>query len=413
MRVVLIHRYFWPDTPPYAHILRDIAVHLGANGHEVRVLTCQPSYNRSAAGRAPRSERLAPGVEVRRWSVLPDRRSGILKLLSLVLFCIRLLLARRQLADADVVMAASTPPIVVAKLAERLARRRGTRFVYHKQDVYPDVVVSPGIMRAGRTASFLRRMDARTEHRAARVVVLSEDMAVTVVSRGARKERVVTINNFDPWPDEPDRTALDPSTVGGRPPVRSHGYVHVAFAGNLGRFQNLETVFAAMVLLRDDPRVRFDFFGDGPLRGELEAIVSAQQLSGVRIHGYRPSGEVAHFLRREADLGIVSLAPGVIRAAYPSKTMSYLRNGCPVLAVVEADSELARTITASGAGLHVDPTDPRALVAALRQVADRPSDLTGAGERARSLYREKFSAERQLGRWHELFVDACASGAGR
>jgi len=413
MRVVLIHRYFWPDTPPYAHILRDIAVHLGASGHQVHVLTCQPSYNRSAAGRAPGSERLAAGVEVCRWSVLPDRRSGILKLLNLMLFCTRLLLARRHIADADVVMAASTPPIVVANLVERLTRRHGARFVYHKQDVYPDVVVAPGIMRAGRTASLLRWIDAGTERRAARVVVLSEDMATTVVSRGARSDRVVTINNFDPWPDEVDPTVAYAPTAVRHPQAAANGSLHVAFAGNLGRFQNLETVFAALVLLRDDARVRFDFFGDGPLRRELEAIVSAQQLSGVRVHGYRPAGEVADFLRLEADLGIVSLAPGVIRAAYPSKTMSYLRNGCPVLAVVEADSELARTIIAAGAGLHVDPSDPQALAVALRQVADRPSDLTGAGARARALYRKQFSAERQLGRWEALFESAARSGADR
>ena len=58
--IVLIHRYFHPDTPPYAAILREIALSLGAAGHRVTVLTCQPSYNRSVVSRAPAREQLAP-----------------------------------------------------------------------------------------------------------------------------------------------------------------------------------------------------------------------------------------------------------------------------------------------------------------------------------------------------------------
>ena len=56
-------------------------------------------------------------------------------------------------------------------------------------------------------------------------------------------------------------------------------------------------------------------------------------------------------LRRDhADLGVVSLRPGVISSAYPSKTMTYLRHGCPILAFVEPESELA-TMVVGGIGL--------------------------------------------------------------
>ncbi len=410
MRVVLIHRYFWPDTPPYAHILREIAVHLGKNGHEVSVLTCQPSYNREAVGRAPAKERLGPGVEVRRWSVVPDRRSAVLKAVNLVSFCVRLLLSRRRFADVDVVMAASTPPILVAKVAGWLARRNGASFVYHKQDMYPEVVVAPGIMRDGLMASLLRRLDARTERAAERVVVLSEDMADTVRSRGAHPGRVAVINNFDPWAIDQPRPEIQQPGRRSQPSPGPDTPLHVAFAGNLGRFQNLETVFDALVRLRDESGVIFDFFGDGAMRPELERTIATHHLSTVRVHGYRPPEEVAEFLRDRADLGIVSLAPGVIRAAYPSKTMSYLRNGCPVLALVEADSELAQTITSTGTGVHADPTDPEAVAATLRRLASRPAELAGAGERAYALYQQQFSPDRQLERWLHL-VESTRTGA--
>jgi glycosyltransferase involved in cell wall biosynthesis len=398
MRIVLIHRYFWPDTPPYAHILREIALHLGEAGHEITVLTCQPSYDTSVVGRAPSRERLASNVEVIRWSVLPDRRFSALKALNLVWFCLRLMVERRRLGRVDVVMAATTPPIAVAKVAAMLARRSKARFVYHKQDIYPEVVTAPGILSQGRWANLLRRLDSRTDRLADRVVVLSEDMADTVAARGANPDRVVVINNFDPWlldssPDEPDPA-----------PAATEAPLTVVFAGNLGRFQNLETVFDAVALLRDEPGIEFHFFGSGALASQLADRVETEGLHHVRLHGYQPPAEVAQFLRTKADLGIVSLIPGVIRAAFPSKTMSYLRQGCPVLALVEAESALARMIVTSGAGIQVDPSDPHVMATTLRQLSLRPTDLGDASKHAAEVYVEQFSPERQLRRWLTMFA---------
>lgn len=403
MRIVLIHRYFWPDTPPYAHILHDIALKLGSAGHDIVVLTCQPSYNRSAVGRAPARERLAPGVEVRRWKVLPDRRFAAAKAVNLGLFCARLLVAGSRCGRVDVVMAASTPPIAVARTASWLARLRSARFVYHKQDIYPEVVLAPGIVRAGRLTALLRRIDAGTDRGAARVVVLSEDMAHTERSRGVKHERIAVINNFDPWAleDPGDRPAVAVAERARRDAEDEP--LSVVFAGNLGRFQNLQTVFDAAFELRHDENIAFHFFGGGALLDELRHRVTADALRNVTVHGYQSPQSVAYFLREKADLGIVSLSPGVIRAAYPSKTMSYLRQGCAVLVLVERDSALARTLVDSGAGLSADPSEPGQLAATLRRLADAREETREAGSNARLLYQTDFSRERQLDSWLELF----------
>jgi glycosyltransferase involved in cell wall biosynthesis len=407
MRVVVIHRYFWPDTPPYAHILKEIALALGEEGHDVTVLTCQPSYNRAAVAGAPRSERLSKRVAVRRWPVLPDRRSSVVKAANLAWFCLRLALSRRRLGSVDVVMAASSPPIAVARVGLWLARRTGARFLYHKQDIYPDVVTAPGILPDGRRAAALRWLDSRSERSADRVIVLSEDMAATVRTRGVDPQRIAVINNFDPWPlAEPAEAAEQRQTDG------QDGF-HLAFAGNLGRFQNLEMVIAIAGILRSHPGVVFHFIGDGALRPWLARKAEENQLVNVRFHGYLPPADVADFLRARADIGIVSLLPGVIRAAYPSKTMSYLRQGCPVLALVEADSALARSIESAGAGFAADPGDPAAAAELILRLAEDPAQLARAGARARRLYESQFAQTRQLAKWRDLLQDVSKDGFDR
>ena len=393
--IVLIHRYFSPDTPPYASLLRDLAEHLGRGGNQVTVLTCQPSYTRSIVRRAARSEQLSPGVTVVRWPVLSDRSSMLLKAVNLLWFCVRLITHVPRMGHVDVVMAASTPPIAVAHVAGWLARRKGAAFVYHKQDIYPEVALRPGST-PGAVARFLRSIDGRTDRSATKVVVLSRDMAATTRQRGARSDQIAVINNFDPW-------RLDGMRLDG-PAVRSGGELQVVFAGNLGRFQNLETLFEAMVDLRDDT-IRFHFFGEGALKGRLTDLVREKGLGRVVVHGYEEPGRLATFLSCSADLGVVSLAPGVIRAAYPSKTMSYLRHGVPLLALVDADSELAATVRRAGVGCQIDPANLAELVGTLRHLVKDRSQLDSARERAQRLYVDEFDRDRRLRDWDGIFAE--------
>src|SRR6478752_1960155 len=89
MRLLLIHRYFWPDTPPYAHMLRRIAAAL-ATEHEVTVLSTQPSYKPEVEmASQPRDERL-DGFSVRRIRLMRETsRGSLVRGLNALLFALR------------------------------------------------------------------------------------------------------------------------------------------------------------------------------------------------------------------------------------------------------------------------------------------------------------------------------------
>ncbi|MEL7430004.1 MAG: hypothetical protein AAFN43_08380, partial [Pseudomonadota bacterium] len=77
MRIVILYRYFWPDAPPYATMLKTIAEGLTKDGHEITVLCGQPSYG---AGKdlphQPARENLHIGVDVRRCTFPFKETSG-------------------------------------------------------------------------------------------------------------------------------------------------------------------------------------------------------------------------------------------------------------------------------------------------------------------------------------------------
>lgn len=392
MKVLLAHRYFWPDSPPYASMLRSIAESLSEDGHDVDVFTAQPSYGSSALHeRRDRRESFGQ-IRVTRAALLPESKAQTMRrVINLGLFAAQLaihILRQRPAA----VMVGTTPPIVVSTAATMAARLVRARSVYHCQDIYPEVALTTGALRSGeQVAGLLRRLDGATMRRTDRVVVLSEDMRNTAETRGVARSKIEVINNFAP--DEGHSSADD-----WRPSLDRNDRRRVIFAGNLGNFQDLDTVIAAAVLLADQP-IEFVFLGDGAARERLETAASDLVDRTVRFEG-RVGQASALRAVRESDVALVTLAPRVINAAYPSKTLTYLEAGTPVLAAVEPHSELAVAIIGNQLGAAVRPGDPEAMAAAVVELLD--SDLPAMRSRCRS-FAATLSRDVQLESWQSLF----------
>lgn len=406
-RILAIHRYFWPDTTPYAFLLRAIAAHWAAAGHEVHVLTSQPSYKPELEIPKQPTVGTVDGVTVRRLGMLPDRGSRWRKPSNVVRFSLlvflRVLLGRRY----DVVMCSTAPPVVLAWATSLAARLRGASFIYHCMDLHPEIGRLSGEFANPWVYRLLLRLDTATCRRASAVVVLSSDMRDALLDRDADlAERIVVINNFD-------IPSYDTGAVTGGAEGHSPGDgLTVVFTGNLGRYQRLETMVEA-VLGPDDrlAPVRLVMMGEGDAKPGLERLVAAAPADRRDRVTLLPHGTTAQAreVMRGADLGLVSLMPGVIAYAYPSKTASYLSEGLPVLAAVEPESELARDVVAWGVGGVLPVDGVGAVTDALAGWLARKPQLQDMRARAAEVWREQFSATAKLEAWNALLADVLAS----
>jgi glycosyltransferase involved in cell wall biosynthesis len=80
---------------------------------------------------------------------------------------------------------------------------------------------------------------------------------------------------------------------------------------------------------------------------------------------------------------------------FPSKTVTYLAAGCPVIASVNRNSEVGRTIEESKAGVVVEPENPKALLSAIQYL--RAGDIARYGQNAKQYATMRWSPERVLG----------------
>jgi glycosyltransferase involved in cell wall biosynthesis len=410
VRVLAVHRYFWPDSPPYASLLRTITSHWAAAGHRVEVLTSQPSYKPELElARQPAVETV-DGVTVRRLPMVPDRGPRLRKPRNVVRFSLlvflRVLLGRRF----DVVMCSTAPPVVLGWFTSLAATLRGARFVYHCMDLHPEIGRMSGEFANPWVYRVLLRLDIATCRRAAAVIVLSNDMRDALVERDAGLAgNIVVLNNFDIPSFEPGERSGGRSEGSPDPALLT-----LAFTGNIGRYQGLETITEAV--LGSDERlraVRLVLMGEGGAKAGLERLVAdapEDRRDRVRLlpHG---TPDQARAVMRDADLGLVSLVPGVIAYAYPSKTASYLSEGLPVLAAVEPDSALARDVAGWGVGAVLSVQDVESVTRELLEWSARRPELAAMRARAHDVWREQFSAEIKLKEWDAVLADVVSPGS--
>lgn len=362
MKILLTHRFFWPDTAPYAAFLPVIGDALAEAGHEVHTFSSIPSYRESSVY-SPRRENLGR-LNVHRIWVLSREKSHIFKrLANVVLYCAGLFLeVLRQ--RPHVVTASTFPPVAAAWCASLAARMVGARFVYHIQDIHPEVsIFSGGALGRGLPMRILRWLDNQILMRSSAIIVLSNDMADTLRARHLGELPIHVINNLS-MDAGSGETVLPPAEM-----RKTEGKRRVIFAGNLGRFQRLPLLAEGVSKLFDKhPELELFFLGDGALFAELKARWGAH--AQVYFAGFMPFDQ-ARILIEEADIGLVALSAGMYRAAYPSKVLSYAALGVPMLALVESESDLAKALRHAGVGVVPDDDTPEAIALGLDELLRR------------------------------------------
>jgi glycosyltransferase involved in cell wall biosynthesis len=396
MKILTIYRHYWPDTTPYARILRTIAEHFAAHGHEVTVYSAQPSYNDVRQEPQPWHESLN-GVDVHRIRLLPERkRWRLARAVNYAHFLLRSIAHAVAGRRYDLVIANSHPPVFMGCALRVIRALRGTPYIYHCEDLHPESAALVGDLGRGWLYRTLMELDTATCRDARRVVVLSGDMADALTARGHAAKNVSIINN-PPLPvDRIEQRRI-------HSPLAEPGEtVRFLFAGNLGRFQGLERLVAAARLIAGHVRFQLIFMGEGAAKREL--ITLAGDLMGRRIvFMSQQSVEAAVAAMRVCDYGVVSLLANVYRFAYPSKCIMYLSAGCPVVSLVEPESELARTIEQHNLGyvarsrsvLDIAEIMTRAVAERHRWTASRRSEIERKCE-------ELFGESRMLEAWMHL-----------
>jgi len=336
MKILFTHRYFWPDSPPYGLMIKSLAEALATEiDNNVHVYASMPSYRTKVVDKNLRVQKVN-GVNITRGWVIGSESSGVLiRVLNVIAYCLGMFIHILKIKP-DVVTASTFPPVFAACISSIAANLVGAKFIYHMQDIHPEVALhSKGFLGKRVPQLLLRWVDNRTLRRTNAVIVLSKDMENTLRSRGIEIPPIYVINN--PAIETDEISSAVPTEY-----VKAQGSVRVIFAGNLGRFQNLPVLLDGIAVCFDKyPNLELLFLGDGGEKAKLiERWGDHPQVKFIAAMPFHQAKE----LISSSDIGLVSLQENIYRVSFPSKFATYLNFGLPVLALVESQSEMACTI---------------------------------------------------------------------
>lgn len=282
----------------------------------------------------------------------------------------------------------TTPPLLLAASAVRIARRKHAKLVLDVRDIWPDVAYEMGSFAPGSLYGHFFEFLAKRAYRAA-------DLVVSVSPGKVEKLKArVPGGCVELVPNGIDEAFLgsaeDPGAV-----VRyrlDEGPI-CAYVGNIGLAQGLGTLLDIAV---SRPWVRFLLFGKGADKEKLKERAEAEGLANVEFCGSVGADGVCTVLRH-ADLAYVPLVSSRLRDSVPTKIYEALACGCPVLLAAEGDA--ADLLDASGLGAHAAPEDPSALLAAFDRLIEQPfsnADRAAASKwvvenHSRQKFAEKFA----------------------
>jgi glycosyltransferase involved in cell wall biosynthesis len=406
-QIIFVNRFFHPDHSATSQLVSDLAFTLARGGRRVAVVTSRLRYDDPKA-RLPRRE-VVEGVEVLRVTTTGFGRAGLAgRAFDLASFYAAAAGALLGLAGKGSVIVAKTDPPLLSVMAAPIARLTGARVVNWLQDVYPEVASALGLRALsgglGRALQRLRDASLRNAHLN---VVLGERMAGLLEARGAPRDRIHIVPN---WSDDQAIAPLDHADNPLREAWGLKDRFVVGYSGNLGRAHEYATLLAAAEILKDDPAIRFLMIGDGHNLAGLKAAATAAGLTNILFQPYQDQAALAASLG-VADAHWISLRPEMEGLIVPSKAYGVLAAGRPIIAVTEADGEIARLVRAHRCGVQIPPGDGVAFAEAVRRMASDPAGVRRMGQAARDAAIRVFSRRQALERWTEILDGALAGRA--
>ena len=402
MRILTVCYIYPPEVQPAGVMTRELAEYLAARGHAPTVITGFPNHPHGVVFEGYRKrvrqwEQREPFGVLRVWHTTSPKRTTLPRLAFYGSFALSSLLNGLSCGGQDVVFSLSSP--VAGGLAcLLLARLKRARFVYGVWDIYPETAVQAGVLRPGRLASWLRRVDTWVCRHADRVVVLSEGFRGLLADRGIPPEKIEVLPI---WIDaEEVRPLPRMNRWREKQGIDEHTFV-VLYAGTIGLISGAQYVVETARLLQDQD-ILFLFVGEGLVKDEITQRAADLGLRNMRFLPFAPREHLAE-VQATADVSLVTLLPGQGRTSVPSKVLGYMAAARPVIAAVEDDSDTAEWLRAADCGLIVRPQDAQALADAIVRLQADAALRPRLGENGRRYLVAHHTKEAALGRYLQLF----------
>jgi glycosyltransferase involved in cell wall biosynthesis len=412
MKIIFLSHYFPPEVNAPANRTYEHCREWVKSGHEVHVITCVPShplgvpFDGYKSGWYRREER--DGIIVHRvWTCLAANRGVLKRTLNFVSFVPTAVWRAIRLGPCDIIIGTS-PQFFCAMASCLAAMLKRTPWIFELRDLWPESIAAVGAARRYMPMRVLEQIELFMYRHARAVVSVSRSFIENLAGRGIERSKIAFVPN-----------GVDTSfwTAGSRARGRAalgldDRPVVVSYVGTVGMAHDVGTIlYAAALLKRERPEIRFLIVGDGAELQRLRDQAEAEGLDRVTFTGLVSREQIPDILAA-SDISLVTLRRSdVFKAVLPSKMFEAMAAARPI--VLAVDGEARETLERSGGGLAVAPGDAHALANAVQRLVDDADLRRAMGAAGSRFVDQEFGRRAWAARYLDLLEHARHADAGR
>lgn len=302
---------------------------------------------------------------------------------------------RRHLADVtfDLVLY-STPPVTLAKAVRFIKQRDGARTYLLLKDIFPQNAVDLGMMTKTGVKSLLYRYFRRKEKN---LYALSDRigcMSQANVDYLLRQDPEIDSARVEVCPNsvEPEDVSVTPER---RAELREKYGVPrdktvFVYGGNLGRPQGIPFLIDCLKANQGREDCFFVICGTGTEYSRLKAYMDTEQPKNVLLMNGLPKAEYDGFVAA-CDVGLLFLDYRFTIPNFPSRLLSYMQAGLPVLSCTDPNTDVGDVCVEGGFGWKCLSNDTAAFCRAVDKACQ--ADLAKMGAAGRAYLKAHYTVE--------------------
>lgn len=305
----------------------------------------------------------------------------------------RLLAGYVEALQPDVVLSANTP-LLAQQVLVRCCRSSRTTLVIWQQDIYSEGMRRGADRRFGHAVgALLGRIFDFVEGRQLRatdgVVVISSDFTATLTRWGIPAQKTTVIENWAPLGELTPRPRENAWAA-------RHGFCDetvALYAGTLGLKHDPALLLAAAREAERLDRCRVVVVSEGDAAQWLKRESRSLGLRALTVLPFQPYDDFPDVMGT-ADILLAILEAGAGHYSVPSKVLTYLCGGRPIVASMPETNLAARILAESGGGIVTPAGDPGAFAHAVAELASNPTRRLSLGMAGRAWAETTFDIAR-------------------
>lgn len=285
----------------------------------------------------------------------------------------------------------STPPITLQKAVNYVKRRDHAITYLMLKDIFPQNAVDMGVLSKhgirGVIYKYFRRKEIKLYRESDYIGCMSEANVRYVRDHNPQ----IDANRIEICPNciEPVYKVIseaEKKKIRNRLGIPNERLLLV-YGGNLGKPQAIPFLIECLRGIENNQHVYVLIVGNGTEYKQLDSFIKDEKPSNVKLMQTLPKEEYENMIL-VADVGMIFLDHRFTIPNFPSRILSYMQAGIPVLAVTDKNTDIGQVIENGNFGIWVESKDENQFVKSVENLTIT-NDLTAMGKSAKE-YLEQY-----------------------